>query len=443
LSKLCGLVLVLCVPCLIQGALLGALYPGGYDAIMNGALKMGAMALVLSFSGMIGASLTRDKGNALLVVFLVAISASILNWGIVRIPILSTLLLSLQRSLSHFQSIDTLLESVLILLLLGVFLWQYKRPCRKYRYGVFYSLLIAVLMFVGNITPMPIVPQSTMSPPEGAFLELDHFNYGRTDQMLPGFHLSASGSDLDVWWEGTIGSYRNLRAQVQWLGLPEGQVYRTTPYLSVGPNGEKLLPPRGKHGSQGNREIRLSDTFKRSLFPGDPDGPIGYNSIVWVDLFSDPLSGLKETDLPAEFTTTFVSQFYQPEVVRLTVDSNLRLQIGSTRFQMQSMESLADKVELRFSYVSSGFRMVNFDSVESGFLVVRDPVTARVAFARSLGRQASNFMGLVSVGEFYLDFKESWIDVTQLAQLEWYHVQFNPVGVNVHSSSYVIGEDRN
>lgn len=443
-AKWSTLFIVVVLPQLLQAALMGFCFPGGWEGAWAGVRAIALISLLICFLGMLCASLTKDPGPALLTLIFMPFTLMIGGAALMRIPSLGELLTGFFYRVIGTPYAVWVLAAVGIVLGLWSFAREYHAPGGRWAHRS-RCLISFVLLFMASASvpvrslPERLLSESTIEPPTDAELKVvGELRFGRTDRPFPGARSGSSGSDLQTWLEGGPGSSYELDGQVEWTGLPDGWLPVVRSLRSYDPGG-RLLPPGERSRALNTDHIPYA--FARTLFPGIPaDGPV--REVRYKhEFFSSPLLDARSLNLPETFTTVFATRFYKGEKVRLPLESDARIQLAKTRLRLLSVDRLGRDFTLRFLFLSAGSKGRSIgETVEGGFLVLRNPQTGQVAFGERGSGSSSYVFNLLSTGDFEIRFP-GFSGSENLSDLELYHVRMEPLGTHVRAVDYLLSED--
>lgn len=441
LAKGGTLLIVVLLPQLLQAALMGACFPGGWAGAWAGLQAIAVLSLVLCFFGMLCASMTKDTGPALLALIFLPFALMILGGALMWIPGLGALLTDGFFRVAAFPYAGVVLGVVALALGLWSFARQYRSPGGRWPHRIRCLASFALLVMASAAVPLRTVPESTITPPADAALKVTgDFRFIRMDRPFPGARSQQSGRELQTWLDGGPGSSYGLKGEVAWSGLPDDWLVVIRALRTYAPSGQ-LLPP-GDERSGTRYRHQLPDGFKAVLFPDDPRSRRTTRTHDLRPLFFSPLLDVGALQLPETFTTVFATQFYRGETVRLPFGRDARIQVGNTRLLLLSAERPGGYLSLRFLFIGSGEggRSIG-ERVEGGYLVLRDPQTGRAVFGQRRTGSSSYILDLLSTGEFEMEFK-GLPPFEDLSDLEFYYVRTEPLGVDVRAVDYAVSEKR-
>jgi len=438
-AKLLWLVSLVALPQIVQGALMGLCFPGGVDATLGGAATMALLAGVCLILALPGAAVTRNSGQALLVVIALPVSVALLDAFLLR-----GVRISAQSGLRDLVPAVLPLELVLIgltacFILVG-FREQYRRHGRWGRWRSFGPALL--LFFLGiNMPPAPRpIPESTLQPPEGAELEVTSLTYELETRNRAGGTSTRVERERELWFSGGPGAAFGLSGTLQWRGLPDHWLAVAEPIRSYGPDGRMLAVNERRRGIS---HYNLNREYKRMLFPGydpmDRFTSVGPKRTLFSSRDLNPV-GLS---WPAEFSTVVATRFYEPEKVSLPLAEGARWEIGGKRTVVTRIDADGRELRLRLEFLRSGSSELSENRFDEGIFAIYDPDSDDVVFGRMMHRSTMRVNDVIVVGEAELDFDLSRVEGDGFADregIELYAIDQRLMGIDVRRVNYALGE---
>ena len=435
-AKILLLAGVIFLPQLLQFALAGACFPGGWDGALNGMKAITILSLLVCLPTVVGASLTKESGQALLAIFLIPIalvlSGSILARFLGSISGLGQLLEALGES--------RLLQFLVLLiggaLLLGSFWRHFRSPLSRWPHRLRYLTSLALLLVGATMTPSRAIPKSTISLPEESELRVDNLNYGIEESSLFGLRSSSNGNSAEIWKKGGERSKAILQAKPTWQGLPKDLIAKVEPLRSSSPQGQRLQLKQGIFRSF--RFDGVSEAYLQSLFPGTTIKSVATRGLKSQTLFASSSLLKQEVPLPADFSTVFETRLYRGHKTQIELLPTRRVEVNKTRMLLVSAQNFTNSWKLTFKFFE-GNRGTNRVSspFQEGIFILKEPTTNEVSVGIINQRSAVSMPGLGSTGEVMIDFRGLGRE-TDFSKHELYFVEQELVGVDIREVKYEV-----
>jgi len=388
-------------------------------------------------------SVTKDAGQGILAIFGAPFALMLLGFVIVLVL---GVIMPVERLFYSFTAIPYLSDVLVgfgLLVSVAAYWWQMHHPSNRWRYRGVCAGVLALVLIAGKI-PAPVsvpVPESTMTLPEGAELEVGRLMFTRTDRPFPGSRSQDVEETMQLWREGATGSDYGLKALCQWNGLPDGWLTQIESVRSYDSEG-RWLRPRAERRLSSHNQAAYEDDYLRTLFPdAEAVNRVQYRG-SYEPLFSSPLVQVDKVEPTDEFTTIVATRFYSPEKVRLPLGAEAKIDLGETRLRLRAVDQQSKNLVLEFNFIGIGELGQELGrNLDRGFLVLRDPTTGRVVMGRRGRGNASTAMGLLTAGVFEVSFQDMALAGDSLAGLELYHVKQNLVGTYVGPIRYTLSND--
>lgn len=437
-AKLLFWSLLIFLPQLVQCALLGAIFPGGWEGALDGTEDVLLAVSVIGFCSFLAASATKDVAQAFLLVFAVPFALLLSGHFLVKV---AGRVMPVERMVDPLATIVYLESVVLVTALLAGFFVYWRMvhlPAKRWRYRLSLFVVFSLLMIAGKLPTVEQVPESTMRPPEGAALELSRFMFTRTDYGLGGSRSGHVDFSIQLWQDKPNGSDYGIKAHTLWKGLPETWIAHAEPVRSYDADGRWLRgPKRNWHKWDGERMFYAD--YLRSLFPdAEVAREVAYGG-TGKQLFSSPAVPVESLEPPLEFTTVFATDFYRPQMTRLFLSPGAMIDLMGTRLRLVRMEREGEDMIAEFVFLSVKPRLGDVSgNLEDGYLILRDPISKFVALGRSHSRSSTNVFGILSIGQIEFRFKGISATGTEQPRLELYHLRQNLVGTSVEPIRYTV-----
>lgn len=437
-SKYVFWLLWIVLPQMLQAAVMGAIFPGGWAGASHAIGAMLLLTFILGQCSFLAGSLTKDSGQAFAV--LIGVPFVFLLLGHIVLTA-GRKLLPLDGIWYSISSIPYLEAIVLIFVaVLTVFAYWIHVQCpgRRWRHRLICAGVLVLMMLAGRLPTYEPLPESNIMRPEGATFDLGEIMFTRTDYPLPGSRSGHVDRTVELWREVSTGSDYGLKARYEWSSLPAGWIADIEALRSFDSEG-RWLRARNDRNQNWSKQRTYSDAFVHSLFPEDIMAEGLRSGGGNKQLFSSPFVRVEDMRGNREFSTTFATRFYRSDKIRLPLDPAARMDLGATRLilDLDGIDGGSGDIVLWFSYLGSDALEHQLgNGLDEGYFVLRDPVSSRVAVGRRGGGNSSSALGLLTTGQFEITFSGLPSMVNAMDRLELYFLQQNLVGTYVETVSY-------
>lgn len=434
-AKLLCIVCFVLLPQILQGALLGWLFPGGVEAVWDGVATTAFLTALLILFVLPAAVLTRNGGQALLLCILIPAGVALLD-----LLILSRFRIAAQTWMLDFTpsgiSLDTILLCLLAICVVLGFRERYRTELggwRRWRYFVPALLLLALVV---NMPPVPKpIPAATFQLPPEAILEVDSVLFKLKTRRPGGGTGTDVSRDRDLWLAGGPDAEYGLSGAVKWSALPAHWLVSVEPVRSYGPDG-RVLEAGESRRTFSNTPV-IQKPYIHSLFPGyDRENRAVSWSHATKTLVSSRRLNPGNLEWPAEFTTVFAIRVYESEKVPLPFTEGARWPMEGRRVILDQIQFIGDGLTLQLLFLQRGVHSIQETPFEEGLFALHDPKTGKVEFGRRGGGQATNFHKLLSLGRYEITFGDFPISPAGLSRVELYHIRHELIGTDVREVRY-------